>query len=98
MRLSFKELFAMGLVACWLVGSQQALAQGSFINYTKLTNPNPDGFFGPDGIPVYTGHPIGPHSVLSIDLNHDGVEDYRVVATGTIEMGSNDGILCPSSM
>lgn len=85
MRRLFKELFGMSFAACWLVASQQALAQGTSINYTKLINPNPDGFFGPDGIPVYTGHPTGPYAVLSIDLNHDGIEDYRVVATGTTE-------------
>lgn len=87
MRRFWTRLLFSGLMACCMAFSQQAAGQGSFIVHTKLTNPNPDGFFGPDGIPVYTGHIPGPNSVLSIDLNHDGIEDYRVVATGTVSLG-----------
>ena len=79
----FSRLF---LSACWLLCGQQATAQG-FIIDTVLTNPTPDGFFGPDGIPLYSNGGGGPHSVVSIDLNHDGIEDYRVVATGTVTWG-----------
>jgi hypothetical protein len=81
----FPKLLLSALSACWLFCSQQATAQG-FIIDTVLTNPTPDGFFGPDGIPVYSAGG-GAHSVVSIDLNHDGLEDYRVVATGTISEG-----------
>lgn len=81
------KLLCLSLSACWLLCNQQATAQGSFIFHTKLTNPNPDIFFGPDEVPVYSNGGGGPHSVVSIDLNHDGIEDYRVVATGTVSEG-----------
>jgi len=87
MHIKFSRFLALSVAVCWLLCGQQATAQGSFIFHTKLTNPNPDIFFGPDGVPVYNGGAGGPHSVVSIDLNHDGIEDYRVVATGTVTWG-----------
>jgi len=87
MHIKFSRFLALSVAGCWLLCGQQAIAQGSFIFHTKLTNPNPDIFFGPDGVPVYNGGAGGPHSVVSIDLNHDGTKDYRVVATGTVTWG-----------
>ncbi len=86
MRAAFPQLIALSVSACWLAFSQQAAAQGSFIWHTMLQNPNPGGIFGDDGYPVYTPSSDFP-SVLPVDLNHDGIVDYRVVATGTVGEG-----------
>ncbi len=77
----------LGVLAFWLLGGQRGMGQGSFIVHTTLTNPNPDGFFGPDGMPVYSPGGGGPYSTLPIDLNHDGTEEFRAVATGTVTWG-----------
>jgi len=78
---------ALVKTACWLLCSQQAIAQSSFISHTLLRNPNPVGVFTNEfGVPVYHAGPSSP-GALSVDLNHDGTEDYRVVATGTSTFG-----------
>lgn len=83
----YSQLLALGISVAWLAAGQRADAQGSSIYHTVLANPNPGGIFGDDGIPVYTTGGGGPFSLLSVDLNHDGTEDYRVVATGTVTWG-----------
>jgi hypothetical protein len=83
----FRQSVACAGYACWLLCSQQGYAQGTFINHTVLRNPNPVGVFTNEfGVPVYHAGPSFP-GVLSVDLNHDGIEDYRVVATGTTTFG-----------
>ena len=84
---NWTQFCALGVSTCWLLCGQRVDAQGSFIYHTVLSNPDPGGIFGTNGVPVYTAGGGGPFSSLSVDLNHDGIEDYRVVATGTITFG-----------
>jgi hypothetical protein len=81
------RLLALGTAGCWLLLGQRSAAQGTFIYHTVLTNPDPGGIFGPDGMPVYTVSGGGPFGQLPVDLNHDGAVDYNVVATGTSTWG-----------
>lgn len=78
-------LLVLSVSACWLLCGQQAGAQGTIV-HTVLSNTH-GGLFGPEGVPVYNAGFGGPWSTLSVDLNHDGSEDFRVVATGTITYG-----------
>lgn len=80
------QFIVLSVSACWLACSQRATAQGTIV-HTVLRNPNPGGIFGDDGIPVYNEGSGGPFSTLPVDLNHDGIEDFRVVATATVTYG-----------
>ncbi len=79
-------LLGVSLSACGLLCGPQAGAQGTIV-HTVLSNTHPGGLFGEYGMPVYNAGFGGPYSSLSVDLNHDGIEDFRVVATGTITFG-----------
>jgi len=87
MRVAFLQLLVLSVSAGWPLCGQQAKAQDSTIAYTFLTNPDPVGIFNQEefGAVVYHSH-FRP-GVLPVDLNHDGVVDYRVVATGTTTFG-----------
>ncbi|MDW7981129.1 MAG: hypothetical protein RMH97_11235 [Verrucomicrobiales bacterium] len=92
---------AVGVAASllWLGCGQRGFGQGTHATYTVhafgpivrtvwyLTDTNLAGFFGTNGVPVFSVGGGGPYSVVSVDLNHDGIEDYRVVATGTVTWG-----------
>ena len=78
---ALSHLFVLSASVCWLLCGQQAGAQGTIV-HTVLRNAHPGGLFGEDGVPVYNAGSGGPYSTLSVDLNHDGIEDFRVVATG----------------
>jgi len=75
----------LSVFACGLLCGPQADAQGTIV-HTVLSNTH-GGLFGPEGVPVYNAGFGGPWSTLSVDLNHDGTEDFRVVATGTVTYG-----------
>lgn len=93
MRNTFSQFVGLGVSACWLLCGQQVTAQGSTIAYTKLLNPSPGGLFPQEfGVPVYGRTRSGPFSVLPIDINQDGVVDYRVVAAGGCDGLNLEGI------
>ncbi|HCL91403.1 MAG TPA: hypothetical protein DIC50_01305 [Verrucomicrobia subdivision 3 bacterium] len=88
MRVALPRLVALTASACWLLSGQQALAQGNTIIHTvvrnpaygAITNPPPGApaplFTHEFGAPIY-GRPPFTHS-LPVDLNHDGIMDFRV--------------------
>ena len=83
LKLPFARLCGHIISGCWLLCGQQSSAQGSFISYTRLENPNPGGIFDQEfGAPVYNNGPGSP-STLPVDLNNDGVAEYQIIATGT---------------
>ena len=82
---SFSVFLCLSVLACGLLFGPQAHAQGTIV-HTVLSNTH-GGLFGPEGVPVYNAGLGGPWSTLSVDLNHDGIEDFRVVATGTVTYG-----------
>lgn len=84
---ALSHLFVLSASVCWLLCGQQAGAQSTVV-HTVLRNPNPVGIFDQEfGVPVYSLAGGGPFGSLPVDLNHDGTEEFRVVATGTITYG-----------
>ncbi len=92
MRITLSQIIGLSVSACWLLSSQQVAAQGSTIAYTVVINPNPFGGFRQElGAPVYHGGPGRPGALL-VDLDLDGVSDYRVVATGSCDGFNMEGL------
>ena len=87
MRVAFLQLLVLSVSAGWPLCGQQAKAQDSTIAYAFLTNPDPVGIFNQEkfGVVVYPSH-LRP-GVLPVDLNHDGVVDYLVVADEAPTLG-----------
>lgn len=83
-------LLALTASACWLLCSQRAEAQGTIV-HTVLSNTH-GGLFGPEGVPVYNAGSGGPWSTLPVDVNHDGIEDFRVAATGDTDGWRLEGV------
>ncbi|MDH7504205.1 MAG: PEP-CTERM sorting domain-containing protein [Verrucomicrobiota bacterium] len=87
---SLSVFSSLSILACGLVCGPQAGAQGTIV-HTVLSNTH-GGLFGPEGVPVYSAGVGGPWSTLSVDLNHDGIEDFRVVATGDTDGWRLEGL------
>lgn len=87
MRVALLQLLVLSVSAGWPLCGQQAKAQDPTIAYTFLTNPDPVGIFNQEefGVVVYHSH-LRP-GVLPVDLNHDGVVDYLVVADEAPTLG-----------